>query len=815
MVILCFGITIGYATYNQGLGFIGKLNVKPIGKVEITGITFDKDAGYGDADGILPEDALTLDESGNLVLNYSASVSAEEFTKQGTFLIHIKNNSVFDYTFTGVTMNPEISISTGNSEDGVAKVSYSYNTSHSSNTVEVGSVIPAGESGVVAVVLSIYTGSKKDLTIRVDGSTNVNSSLDNSGELIASMDTTELDLSEGSTDTCFDVNVINTFKYARTFQLSASGNFYLVDESGNALSDFNIGAPSESDSTSNIGNYNVCLKVQEGSIFATNTTSTTISLSTNEVLPIVVGDINVTVDINNVEDNNKVEIANVTLSLGAYDTATGSLPVYISWDRTDTGGSELKGYYFQWYDETDNNTLLGTFSVGNTVTSISTSLGASDLASYYENMVTNNHLYYVKVYGEDAQNSGLEDCSSSEANNYCVASPSISFKWEFNVTTQLTNMTSSGESVAYLGNTYSTTLVPNDNYSLPSAITITMNGSALTLNTDYTYDSSASSGAVNITKGVNGDITISGEAEKDGISCLVEGTKIKLANGKYKNIEDIRYDDLIMSYSYDLGKVVYEYPIWIEKENESDSYQKITFSDGTVLKTVGEHGIYSVDERKYVSVMDKDKFYIGTKVVKFDKNNNKQIVKVKKIEQINEPVKYYHVTSNRYHNILSNDILTTDAFLVVSNMFSFDENIMWTSEREEFLSTNDLFYYEDWSHMFARHLFAGYRMPETKHLFNQGLLDINYGSWILDRLALDPEVSSNNKNLWMVTTSDDLRLGKKGIELEEESIYILPKPIVKPGVKFVGWYNTADNKYYQPGDKVSVDYGLYFEAVWK
>ena len=815
MVILCFGITIGYATYNQGLGFIGKLNVKPIGKVEITGVTFDKDSGYGAADGILPEDALTLDENGNLVLNYSASVSAEEFTKQGTFIIHIKNNSVFDYTFTGVTMNPEISISTGNSEDGVAKVSYSYDTSHSSNTVEVGSVIPAGEPGVVAVVLSIYTGSKKDLTIRVDGSTNVNSSLDNSGELIASMDTTELDLSEGSADTCFDVNVINTFKYARTFQLSASGNFYLVDENGNALSDFHIGAPSESDSTSNIGNYNVCLKVQEGSIFATNTTSTTISLSTNEVLPIVVGDINVTVDINNVEDNNKVEIANVTLSLGAYDTATGSLPVYISWNRTDTGGSELKGYYFQWYDETDNNKLLGTFSAGNTVTSISTSLGASDLASYYENMVTNNHLYYVKVYGEDAQNSGLEDCSSSEANNYCVASPSISFKWEFNVTTQLTNMTSSGESVAYLGNTYSTTLVPSDKYSLPSAITVTMNGDPLTLNTDYTYDSSSSSGAVNITKVVNGDITIAGEAEKDGISCLVEGTKIKLANGKYKNIEDIRYDDLIMSYSYDLGEVVYEYPIWIEKENESDSYQKITFSDGTILKTVGEHGIYSVDEKKYVSVMDRDKFHIGTKVVKFDKNNNKQIVKVTKIEQINHPVKYYHVTSNRYHNVLSNDILTTDAFLVVSNMFSFDENIMWTNEREEFLSTNDLFYYEDWSHMFARHLFAGYRMPETKHLFNQGLLDINYGSWILDRLALDPEVSINNKNLWMVTTSDDLRMGKKGIELEEESIYILPKPIVKPGVKFVGWYNTADNKYYQPGDKVSVDYGLYFEAIWK
>lgn len=818
VIILCLSITVGYAVFNQDLGIIGSLSVKAIGKVEVTKVELDSGAGDGGADdGMLPSDTLYLDEkTGELKLKFNGSYSNTETTQQGTFLIYVENNSLFDYTYTGFSINHNVSISTGNSEDGLVEVTTTHDTSNSNNTLINGSKILPGEGGIIAVRVRIHAGSDQKVNITITGDANVSSSLENNGEIKASLDKESIDLSNGNNDKCFGINVINTYNYARSFQLSASGNFYLVDKNGNTLTDFHIGAPSENDSTSNISNYTVCLRVQEGSIFSTNTTSTTISLSTNEILPIVVGDISVTVDINNVEDNNKVEIANVNLSLGAYDTTTNSLPVYISWDRTDTGGSELKGYYFQWYDATDNNKLLGTYFAGNTLTSYTTNLSAADLEYYYEDMVTNNHQYYVKVYGEDAQNSGLEDCSSSEKNNYCVASPTISFKWKFNVDTSgLEYMSSSGETVAYLGNTYSTTLVPDDKYSLPSEIAITMNGNPLTLNTDYTYDSSSNGGAVNITKVVNGDITISGKADKDGIACLVEGTKIKLANGKYKNIEDIRYDDLIMTYSYDLGKVVFEYPIWIETENESDSYQKITFSDGTILKTVGEHGIYSVDERKYVSVMDRDRFHVGTKVIKFDENNNKQVVKVTKIEQVNELVKYYHVTANRYHNVLSNDILTTDAFLVVSNMFSFDENIMWTNEREEFLSTNDLFYYEDWAHMFARHLFAGYRMPETKYLYNQGLLDIEYGSWILDRLALNPPKSVNNKNLWMVTTSDDLRMGKKGIQLEEESIYILPKPIVKPGVKFMGWYNTADNKYYQPGDNVSVDYGLYFEAVWK
>lgn len=819
MVILCFSITVGYATYNKSLGLIGKLTIKPIGKVEIVRVELDSSAGYGSADGMLGSNVLGLNSEGNLAINYSIKHNRSERTEEGTFLIYLENNSVYNYTFTGITMNPEVSISSGNNEDGVAEVTYYHNTNHKSNNISNGTNLAPGEAGVIAIVLNIYTGSEKNVNIGVSGSTNINSSLDNSGELIANLKTSELDLSGDKEYACFDFEVLNTYKYARNFQLSASGNFSLVDENGNPLPDFHIGAPSEVDSKSNIGNYKACLKVQEGSIFANNTTTTTISLTTNEVVPIILGDINVTVDINNVEDNNKVEIANVSLSLGKYDIATGTLPVYISWNRTDTGGSELKGYYFQWYDAT-TNTLLGTYDAGNTLTSFSTVFSSSDLEFYYNDMVTNNHLYYVKVYGEDAQNSGLEDCSSSEQNNYCVASPSISFKWEFNVdTSELTNSSLSSDSPtrAYLNNTYSATITPASNYNLPTtdALKVYMNGEELFLNTDYTYDSSSGAGGINITKSVTGDITISGEAKKKGISCLAEGTKIKLANGKYKNIEDIRYDDLIMAYSYDLGKVVFEYPIWIEKENMADSYQKITFSDGTILKTVGEHGIYSVDAKKYVSATDKDNFKIGTRVIKFDKNNKKKVVQVENIEIINEKINYYHVTSNRYHNVLSNDILTTDAFLVVSNMFAFDNNIMWTSERDEFLKTNDLFYYEDWSHMFARHLFAGYRMPETKHLFNQGLLDINYGSWILDRLALTPDKSSSNKNMWMVTSSDDLKFGRKGVKLEEESIYVLPEPVQKPGATFKGWYNTADNKYYMPGDNISVDYGMYFEAVWK
>ena len=817
MVILCFMITVGYAVYNQGLNLTGKLTISPIGKVEIVRIEQDTNASIGSADGRLASDVLKLDENGNIGLNYAIKHNNSERTEQGTYLIYIENNSMYDYTFTGITMNPELIVYQGSADDVALDVSYTHDVNHSSNTIRLGTTLSTGESGVVVITLNIYSGSKKNVSIGVGGGTNINSSLDNSGSLEASIDTDYVDLSGDNESACFQVNVMNTFKYARNFSLkSGNENFYLVDVNGNPLSDFHIGAPSELDSNSNVANYEVCLVVNPSSIFTSESASTRITLNSNEVDPIVAGDINIKVDITEEEDNDKVQIGNVAMSIGSYDQATGALKINTSWSRLDAGGTNVQNYYVLLVDAT-TGTQIASYEIDANYTSQSITLDSNFLATHKTNMVTNNHNYLIKVYGVDENNSGVEDCFSGVENPYCVASPSISLKWEFNVLTSgLSNMnlSSGSPTKAYIYNTYVGKLEPADKYKLPSSITVSMGGSDLTLNTDYTYDSSTGAGDINITKTVTGDISISGTAQKK-TTCLAEGTKIKLANGKYKNIEDIRYDDLIMSYSYDLGKVVYEYPIWIEKESVGESYQKITFSDGTYLNTVGEHGIYNVDLKKYVSVMDRDNFYVGTRVVKFDENNQKKILKVKKIEVINKPVKYYHVTANRYHNILANDILTTDAFLVVSNMFAFDDNIMWTNEREEFLKTNDLFYYEDWTHMFERHLFAGYRMPETKHLYNQGLLDIEYGSWLLGRLALDPMKSRNGKNAWMVTTSDDLAKGKKGLKLEEQSIFTLPKPVSKSGKKFVGWYSTADHKYYQPGEKISVDYGLYFEAVWK
>jgi hypothetical protein len=369
---------------------------------------------------------------------------------------------------------------------------------------------------------------------------------------------------------------------------------------------------------------------------------------------------------------------------------------------------------------------------------------------------------------------------------------------------------------------YSFTLTPFNNYTLPNSITVSNTSGNLTQGTGYSYTQS-SGDVILYAAYVTEDITISGSATYN--ICLVEGTRIKLSNGKYKNIEDITYTDLLSVWSYDTGSLTYEYPIWIEKSNESNSYQKTTFSDGTVLKTVGLHQVFSLDDNKFVNIIDENGFIkVGTRVAK-EVNGKIVPVKVTKVETIKEKVKYYYVASSIYYNIISEDIITTSDQIVpgvtLSNMYGFDNNIKWPSIRKEIISKKGALYdYKDLKVM-PYYLYYGSRGNETKLFVNMGyattpeLIDYLLRVQLNPEKSVDPITDKKGNRLWMVTTSDDKVINEKDFLYKEGSTYTLKQPNKVNNKEFIGWFNTVDNKMYKVGDKYKIIHGTHFIAIWK
>ena len=780
LMLFCFAfclMSVGYALYGETVNLNGNITLQKVGRVEITNASVVS----GECSNISNYSNPTYN---GLHIEFRFNTSSENFT--ATYLVTVTNNSNVPYTYTGFPINATVD---AGSQTAVPNITSTITHADTGAILQTGEFLDVGESITIKLKMDFSLSDKnKNMSVTVNGDVSV--SQDNSGSLIPTISPLSGNLKGEDTLAPFTLSVINTFKYDRNFSLSSSNeNIIIVDSNGSSLNSFTIPANSTKE-------YKVYLKVKEGSIFLTDKTDTNIILSSNMIDNINVGKIELDVDIDiNVTDHEKPEIGNISIMISENNPINGE--AIISWNRLDTGGSPIINYYIELVNADSGE--VKKYETGSSITSYTASgLSAGN--------------YYARVYGEDeAGNIGSDDCSAG--NSYCPSSDKVYLKWVFNVTYDLDGLEYSGAGTANIYQQYTTTLSLSrwSTKALPDTVNITMGGKSLVSGTDYTYDSS--SGDIIINKVIS-DINI--EASAKNTSCLVEGTKIRLANGNYKNVEDINYDDLLMVYDHENGGVTYEYPIWIEKVKKASVYQKTTFSDGTYLNTYGSHSVFSYDAMNYVNVSDRDKYHVGTRVMKIDSNGKRKIVSVVKIESINDEINYYHVSSTRYHNVLANDVLTTDGTGVTMYLYNFNDDLTWGNFRDEFLAKNDLFTYEYLKPIFPKYLYYGYRMAEGKNPYNQGRLDISYIAYLLN-VNNTKEIfkDKDGTNLWMVTTSDDLvnPFNKKKYLRKEDSYYTLPIP--KNKNKFIGWLNTGDNKVYRPFDKVKVLHGMHFVAKYE
>lgn len=610
-----------------------------------------------------------------------------------------------------------------------------------------------------------------------------------SGKFYAVSNTTTANL-VSNTLAPISITVMNNNSSAVSYSLSLdSDKFLLADSSGNTLNALSIPANTQQTIT-------VYLKKNSSVIYYKTHYTVDLSLTANGNV-IDFGNIAVTTAITpGYEDTTPPQIGAVSLNInntvGIYD---------VTWSRTDTTGSPVTNYYVKIYNT--SGTLIASGETGN-----------SDTTYRFTNQSPGT--YYAIVYGiDEAENSGASYCSSATTSTTnCRKSANTEIRWVRTVTYTLTNMSYSGPKTVNLGATLSTTLTASSGYSLPSSITVSMNGN--TLSSGYTYNSST--GAVTVSN-VTGDIVIT--ASGTSSSCLVQGTKILMADGTYKNVEDIRYDSLLTVYNHETGEFGYEYPAWIEQEHISNTYQLTTFSDGTSLKTVGSHTVFSVDENRFISVDNYDHFKIGTNILKVKKVNGKNVfynVSVTNIEIINKTVKYYDVVTTRYFNLVSDNVLTSDGREALPNMYEFDKNLVWTSRRQEVINNNIQIPYSQMTY-FPYYLYYGLRAMDAAVIIHYGYMSaddfakVAYGLILNPKVVLSPPVNNKGNRIWMVTTSDDNVINKSNYLVEEESYYTLKEPINKNN--FIGWYNMTDGKLYNPGDNVQIHIGTYFMAKYK
>jgi len=139
--------------------------------------------------------------------------------------------------------------------------------------------------------------------------------------------------------------------------------------------------------------------------------------------------------------------------------------------------------------------------------------------------------------------------------------------------------------------------------------------------------------------------------------CLAAGTRITLANGDYKKIENVNYNDDLLVWNFDDKEFSHSKPIWMVKPFEASRYGSIKFSNGTELKTIADgrgHRIFNFDKGMFSFSMNEDT-PIGTRTI----TNQEEIIQVTSKNIVKEKTVFYNIITHTHFNVFANDILTS------------------------------------------------------------------------------------------------------------------------------------------------------------
>lgn len=173
-------------------------------------------------------------------------------------------------------------------------------------------------------------------------------------------------------------------------------------------------------------------------------------------------------------------------------------------------------------------------------------------------------------------------------------------------------------------------------------------------------------------------------------TCLAKGTKVTLADKSKKNIEDITYEDRLLVWNFDEGKIDNAEPVWIMKKEQANKYLQFKFENGMELKLT-IHRIFNVDKQIFANADMDEEMPIGTTVFLEDGTTTKLIEK----NEIEEVIDVYNVMTKEHINLFAEGILTSLRFnelYDIKNMKFIKDN-RELNEREKYENIPDNYFY--------------------------------------------------------------------------------------------------------------------------
>lgn len=208
-------------------------------------------------------------------------------------------------------------------------------------------------------------------------------------------------------------------------------------------------------------------------------------------------------------------------------------------------------------------------------------------------------------------------------------------------------------------------------------------------------------------------------------SCLVEGTFITMGDGTKKKVEDLQIGDIVLIFNHEIGKWDHASILVNAHKNDEKKLVKIInliFDDGTILRIVGDHGLFDLETNKYVYITDKNvKEYYNHRFVSTNINKHSTLIDSTITE---EYVNVYSPASIWHLNLVAENILTLSSGMV--NFFEYDENLKYIDEyMQKDIEKYGLYTYDDFKDYISIEVFNAFPFKYFKVAVGKGLITFN------------------------------------------------------------------------------------------
>ena len=154
-----------------------------------------------------------------------------------------------------------------------------------------------------------------------------------------------------------------------------------------------------------------------------------------------------------------------------------------------------------------------------------------------------------------------------------------------------------------------------------------------------------------------------GSTESGGGSdtpCFTGDTLITLADGTQKRIDALTFEDKILAWDFFTGTYVEKkISLLVDHGMALNRIANIVMSDGTMLRIVGEHGVFDYDLNKFVYITpDNVATYVGHRFVQYNAAGGYDVVTMVDGYATEEYCGYYSVSSAGTSNAFASGLLT-------------------------------------------------------------------------------------------------------------------------------------------------------------